>query len=289
MNIMQTVSNVRNTIRRHKMLEKGDSVLICVSGGPDSVFLTYTLNYLKKEFNLKLFIAHLEHGIRGKESFQDMRFVEKMSRDMGIRAITKRVKIKKSKTRSMEEIAREERYGFFKEAAKKFKVKKIATAHNLDDQAETIMMRVIRGVSVKGLGGIPPVRKEEGYVFIRPLIELEKMEILNFLNEKRIKYRVDKTNSDEKIFRNAVRKSILPFLSKYNPKIKRSLSNLADNVRESAIQRSGKDAVKDALEKAGCNIKKLTHRHWKEIKFLIESAPRGKSLDLPGKIRIVKK
>ncbi len=317
---MQLINKVRNTIRRYEMFEKEDRVLVCVSGGPDSVFLLNALLYLKDEFDIKLFIANMDHGIRGRESYEDSLLVKGLSKNHGIKLFFKKLNFKKDKKLSIEETARIKRYNFFNALAGTHRLNKIATAHTADDLAETVLMRLIKGTSLKGIIGILPKRASAGEIeYIRPLIEVEKKDILKDLKENNIKYRIDRTNLENKFFRNAVRNRIIPYLSRYNPRLKRALVNLAENLREDKefidseknkisgmIHQEGgkvslrlkdiviqpkalqKEIARDALIKVGSNIKKLNYRHWKEIYSLIKSKPSGKSLDLPGRIRMVK-
>jgi len=315
----QVFNIVRHTLRRYKMLSKGDRVLLCVSGGADSVFLAHVFNYLKDELGVSLYIANLDHGIRGVDSKKDSAFVRDLAGRLGVRLIFKRFKFRKDKKHSVEETARRLRYGFFYDTAKKKKINVVATAHTRDDQAETVLIRIIKGTSIKGLTGIPPVRIEGKIKFIRPLIELNKTDILAIMRNRRFSYRTDKSNFDNKIFRNAVRNRILPFLEKYNPRIKRALFNMAETLREDhevikhardsyggkiavckgkvrikinelmnvpkAVQ---KEVIRDAVAKLKGNLKRLTYGHWRSIRALLETSGSGKSLDLPGKIRITK-
>ena len=221
---------------------------------------------------------------------------------------------------SMEELAREERYKFFYDAARKTGAGVVATGHTLDDQAETVLMRLIKGSSLKGIVGIAPVRKKGSLSFIRPLLEIEKEEISRYLDERGIEYRIDRTNLEPVYFRNVVRRDIIPFLERYNPRLKRALFNLAGHLREDfqfieegrakarkmiATSRPGsvevmlkdivvqpkalqKEVLRDSLEKAGGIIKKLSFKHWKEVEGLIKYKRKGKALDLPGGIRVTR-
>lgn len=302
------------------MLTPGDRVLIALSGGPDSVCLLHILNYLKKRLNIKLYIAHLNHGIRGKESEKDADFVKKLARALNIKLVYGKLIIKKTGSKkSIEEFLREKRYRFLKKAANKLKIDAVATAHTLDDQAETVLMRIIKGSTLKGLIGIPPVRYDGKLKIIRPFIKTEKREILDYLEKNKIPFRVDSTNLEEKYFRNVIRKKILPYLSKFNPRIKRSLSNLASSLLEdfefinlekqkrlklikSSVRKKNmkitdillqpksiqREIIREVIKGIGGDIKKLTYRHWKDIDEFIKSKPRGKSVDLPGRIRVKK-
>jgi tRNA(Ile)-lysidine synthase len=196
----------------------------------------------------------------------------------------------------------------------------VATGHTLDDQAETVVMRFVKGAALKGIVGIAPVRPFGGLKVIRPLIEIEKREILGYLKDSGIKYRIDKTNLEPVYFRNVVRSEILPFLERYNPRLKRSLFNLAEHLREDfnfiedaksrltgfpggigasrveiklkdiAIQPGAlqKEIMRDLMEDAGGEVKRLSFRHWKELEALIRTRDKGSSVDLPGGVRVTR-
>ena len=315
------VEQVLKTIRNYEMLKDGDSVLVALSGGPDSVFLLHALHQLRNKLKLKsLYVCNLDHGLRGSESREDSLFAKRLADESGLEFIHKKINIdkRKSKKLSTEEIAREARYRFFYTAAKKVNANVLATGHTLDDQAETILMRLIKGASLKGIIGIASVREERDLRIIRPLIEIEKNEIAEYLDGAKMSYRVDSTNLEPVYFRNIVRKEILPFLERYNPRLKRALFSLAEHLREDfqfiqeekhrrqetrgkrqgacveidlkkivvqpkAIQ---KEILRDLLDEAGGEVKKLSFRHWKELENLIRHKAKGNSVDLPGGIRV---
>jgi tRNA(Ile)-lysidine synthase len=313
---------VLKTIRNYEMLKPGDTVLVAVSGGSDSVFLLQALNSLKSKLKLKnLVVCNLDHGIRGRESSEDSAFVKKLAEGLNLGFIHKKIDLskKRSKELSTEEVAREERYKFFNDAAKAAKADIIATGHTLDDQAETVLMRIIKGASLKGLVGISPVRDEGSLKIIRPLFELEKSRIEKYLDERGVEYRIDSTNAEPIYFRNVVRKDIIPFLEKHNPRIKRALCSLAEHLREDfefineaksaighftrstgksveirlkdlAIQPRAlqKEILRDALDKIGGEVKRLNFRHWKEMEQFIKHKRKGNSIDLPGDIRVTR-
>ncbi len=317
------IEQVLKTARSYEMLKAGDAVLAAVSGGPDSVFLVHALSGLKNKLKLKkIVVCNLDHGLRGEDSKKDSIFAGKLAKEMGFEFFHKSIDLKniKHKGTSTEEAAREERYKFFKEAAALSGADVIATGHTLDDQAETILMRFIKGSALKGIVGIAPVREFGGLKVIRPLIELEKSEILNYLDTADIDYKIDKSNAEPIYFRNVVRSQILPFLEKYNPKLKRSLFNLAEHLREDfdfieqakskimggqpvsgarrveirlkdiAVQPGAlqKEILRDLLEDAGGEVKRLSFRHWKEMESLIRHKSSGNSVDLPGGIRVTR-
>ncbi len=314
------IEKILKTIRYYEMVRPGDIILAAVSGGPDSIFLAHALNKLKKKLGIQhLVICNLDHGLRGSESAEDSRFVKEYAASLGLDFIHKKVEIKKVKAKniSVEEAARETRYKFFNEAAGRIGAAVIATGHTLDDQAETVLMRLIKGASLKGIVGISPSRDEGSLRLIRPLIELEKPEIVNYLDENDIPYRIDSSNLEPVYFRNVVRAEIIPFLEKYNPRLKRVLSNLAEHLREDfeyiagektrirneisrkagsgveiklkdiAVQPRAiqKEILRDSLVRAGGEVKKLSFRHWKEVEGLIRRKNSGNAVDLPGSVR----
>jgi len=317
------IESILRTTRNYSMLRSGDVVLAAVSGGSDSVYMLNALLKLKNKFKIKeVIVCNMDHGLRGKESKEDSLFVKKLAGQLGLKFIHKKLALKgkRHKELSPEEMAREKRYDFFKKAARAAGANVVATGHTLDDQAETVLMRLIKGSSLKGIVGISPVREESGIRFIRPLIELEKAQIMRCLEISGAKHRVDKTNFEDIYFRNIVRDKIIPFLEKYNPRLKRVLSNLAEHLREDfefitdakdeaarrTIKSDGKsvkidlrdiivqpraiqkEILRDMLDKSGGLVKKLSFRHWKEMEALIRNKEKGKSVDLPGGIRITK-
>ncbi|MFA6079155.1 MAG: tRNA lysidine(34) synthetase TilS [Candidatus Omnitrophota bacterium] len=317
------IERVLKTTKNYDMLKPGDTVLVAVSGGPDSVFLLHTLNSLKRKLGIKrLIVCNMDHGLRGKESRDDSLFTKKIAAELGVDFIHKKVDLKsaaKGKL-STEELAREARYSFFSEAAKKTGANVLATGHTLDDQAETILMRLVKGSALKGIVGILPVRESEGLRIIRPILEIEKQVIKDYLDNKGISYRIDHTNLEPIYFRNIVRNEIIPFLEKYNVRFKRVLFNLAEHLREDfefieeerlKAQRfiTGKDGgaveirlkdlviqpkalqkeiLRDSLDRIGGEVKRLTFRHWKEMENFIKVKRTGDRLDLPGGIRITR-
>ena len=317
---MELINKVRQSIKHFSLLSKKDRVLVCVSGGPDSIFLLHSMRYLSKELGVKLFTAHLDHGLRPSQSKREKKFVDHVSSSLGIKNFSKSVKIKKTKGLSVEEASRKIRYVFFKKTAKKNRLNKIATGHTSDDNAESVLMRVLKGSSIKGLGGIPVSRQDGNVTYVRPLLTIEKKEILNYLKKHGHAFAVDKTNFQDIYFRNCVRNKIIPYLSRFNPQLKRSLSNLGLTIAVDSnyIQRQKqhygrlfkkrkpglvadvkkmkkidesilKEVLRDAIGSEGGNLKKLNFRHWLEIKTLIFTRDNSKTLCLPGKIGVVKK
>ena len=177
---MNILKAALNTINKFSMLAEGDNVLIGLSGGPDSVCLSIILDKLKEDFGLTLSAVYVDHGLRPDEVEHEKSFCKKLCSSLGITFFSKSVDVRgyaKKKRLSKQEAARELRYQVFEEIAGNVNATKISLAHNADDQAETFLMRLLRGSGPKGLSCIPPVRGK----IIRPLIEIEKREIENFL------------------------------------------------------------------------------------------------------------
>lgn len=218
------------TIQKFHMIEKSETILVAVSGGSDSVTLLHLLLELKKLWKLKLGILHVNHKLRGKASDQDEAFVRKLARRFEIPIFVARVQVKrkaKEEKISLEEAAREARYQFFEKIAKAERAQKIAIAHTQDDQAETVLMRIINGTGLQGLQAIRPKRKLNGTYIVRPLIEIPREQIREFVKANSICFREDATNRSLQFLRNRIRLKLLPFLERsFNPQVKKALARL---------------------------------------------------------------
>jgi tRNA(Ile)-lysidine synthase len=223
---------VRDTIERFGMLTRDEHLLVAVSGGPDSVALLRALVLLSTEYRLHLTAAHLNHGLRGAEAEKEEDFVRHLSSGMGIPCLCKTIDIRqlqRDKGQSLEEVGREERYRFLKEAADKCGARKIATGHHRDDQAETVLINLIRGSGPEGLKGIVPVR--EGRI-IRPLLQVSRKSILKFLEGEGLTYVTDSSNLNPVFLRNRIRNELIPALAKnYNPQMVAGLCHVAEIAR----------------------------------------------------------
>ncbi|MCB0281126.1 MAG: tRNA lysidine(34) synthetase TilS [Calditrichae bacterium] len=200
------ISKVTSFISIHKLISPGDHIIAAVSGGADSVAMLYLLNDLKKTQNFKLSVFHLNHGIRDKESDNDEIFVAHLSESMGVECSIQR--LSGFTKESGENALRNARYKKFEEELSKFKNSKIATAHHLNDQLETFIMRMFKGSGTRGLLGIPAIRGK----YIRPMLSCSKQEILDFCKSGRFEFREDSTNFEEDKLRNNIRKNITPLL-----------------------------------------------------------------------------
>jgi tRNA(Ile)-lysidine synthase len=220
-------SKVLGTMRRYSMIEARDHIGVAVSGGIDSVALLDILTSLRQELPIDLTVLHLNHGIRGKEAARDERFAQGLSERYSLPYLGHKVDVpgyKKERAVSLQEAARELRYRFFEEAMETLGLDKVAIGQTADDQAETVLMRLIRGGGARGLKGIPPVR--EGYV--RPLIEVWREELLHYVRYKGLPFVQDSSNLKKTYLRNRIRYELLPALSEYNPNIKQRLVHLAE-------------------------------------------------------------
>ena len=234
------LTKVKDTIRKYGMLNAGDRVVVAVSGGPDSVCLLSALQVLAKDLNLTLHIAHLDHMFRGKESAGEALFVEGLAKKLNIAATVERADVPafcRERGLPAQAGAREIRYGFFARVAEKVRADRIATGHTATDQAETLLMRLMRGAGVSGLSAIPPKR---GNV-IRPLVEVAREEILDYLRAIGQEYAIDPSNAKPLYTRNRIRTDVLPVLRQFNPRIVETLA------AEAALLRDEDEAIEAYL------------------------------------------
>lgn len=221
----EIITRVDETVKKYDMLEQGDFVVVGVSGGADSMLLLWYLLKRQKQYNLRILVANVEHGIRGEESLSDTEFVKEFCKKNNVQFKSLSVNApKEAKALSMgvEEYSRKIRYEFFSS----FSPDKIATAHNLSDNVETFIFRAVRGTSPRGLASISPVRDN----IIRPLIEISSAEIRDFCNQNGIKYRIDSTNLCNDYARNSIRNSVVPVLREINPSFENNISSLIEAI-----------------------------------------------------------
>ena len=221
---------VRKTIREFNLIEKNDSIVVGVSGGPDSMTLLSILLKLKEEFHLKIYVAHVNHMLR-ENAIKDEEYVKEFCTKNNIEIFIKKANISEIVQKGkigLEEAGRNIRYNFFEEVLKNTKSNKIAIAHNKNDKVETIIMHLLRGSGISGLRGIEPIREEK---FIKPLIECDRQEIENYCKENNLQPRIDKTNFENEYTRNKIRNIVIPYIKKeFNPNIIETITRLADVV-----------------------------------------------------------
>jgi tRNA(Ile)-lysidine synthase len=231
------IQKVLGDIRRQRLIQPGDRVGVAVSGGADSVALLRLLLALRNELGIVLSVVHLNHQLRGKEADGDEEFVKKLAQEHTLELFTESAAVKtcaQEKHLSLEAAGRKLRYDFFERLLNKNAVNRIATAHTLDDQAETVLLRMMRGAGTRGLAGIYPERSvgENGATIVRLLLGISRKELEAFLNEIQQSWREDSSNKDERHSRNRVRKNLLPWLEEnLNPSVRSTLADTAEIAR----------------------------------------------------------
>ncbi|MFH1114764.1 MAG: tRNA lysidine(34) synthetase TilS [Pseudomonadota bacterium] len=224
------LATVNEVIEKFGLIRSGDAIVVGVSGGPDSVALLHVLSLFRDERYLRLTAAHLDHGLR-PESRQDAEFTRDLSESLGIRAFVDFADVRRRASElgiSVEEAGRKARYDFFERVRAAVGAQTVATAHHLDDQMETFFLRVFRGSTLTGLGGIAPKRGR----IIRPLIESRRTEILHFLDERHIPYRIDGSNLSADTDRNFIRNRLIPLIAERFPDFARPLMRSVKSIRE---------------------------------------------------------
>jgi tRNA(Ile)-lysidine synthase len=226
------LATIVSTIKRCTMLSAGDHVIVGVSGGADSVALLHVLHGLQRQWGLTLTVAHLNHMLRGEEARREAQFVAELAHSLGVACVAEERDVRRYKQETgctLQEAAREVRYEFFLELLKRCTAQKVALGHHADDQAETLMLWLIRGTSLKGLAGMQPVRE---HTFIRPLINVTRSEIEAYLTERQIQFIPDMSTREQHYLRNKIRHHLLPIIRKdYNPSIVATLSRLSELIR----------------------------------------------------------
>lgn len=248
---------IEEFVSENELLASGESVLVCLSGGADSVCLLRVLCDMTEKLDLKLCAAHVNHMLRGTDSDDDERFCKDLCDGLGIKLYTLRAdvaRIAADRCESVETAAREVRYEFFFELKQKNGFDKIATAHNQNDNAETSLIYYIRGSGIDGVKGIPPKR---GDGVIRPLLCVQRNEIEQYLSQLSQTYVTDKTNFEDEYTRNKVRLNLLPALGRdYNPNIIRTIADnaLLLGLDSAYLNRSADELYKRIAEKRNGNV-----------------------------------
>ncbi|MCL2087246.1 MAG: tRNA lysidine(34) synthetase TilS [Oscillospiraceae bacterium] len=266
---MQIVNKILQVVEQYSMVKHGDVVTVGLSGGADSVALLYSLIGLSGELGIDVRACHLNHNLRGEESERDERFVRELCDKLKTPLVVKSVDIKslKRKHQSIETAAREERYSFFQELSHT----KIATAHNADDNAETLLFNLSRGSALKGLCGIPPLRGN----IIRPLIYCERAEIENYCAENDLDYVTDSSNFSDEFTRNRIRSRIVPLLKELNPNLLSGINRMTDTLRrdEEFISSLAVQTMKEALVLVSENSAQVEESGYKYRIDVLNAAP----------------
>lgn len=308
----------KTNIISKNLIESGDTILGAISGGPDSMAMLNCLVLLKKDLKFKLLIAHVNHGVRGEYAKRDQEFVKMVAKDYNIPYFTKNVDMVgygKELGISSEEAGRILRYGFFREILSDYGGGKIAVAHNKNDQAETILHRIIRGTGLDGLKSMEFIKGD----IIRPLLNISRKEIEDYIEQKRIKFVVDHTNLETDYTRNKIRLELLPYIKEnFNPNIIDSLYRLTriatgeiqiieeittekynlivKSATENSIIFNGaifkleseairKRLIRKAIENISGNLHGIEEIHINDIIKLFQDAKTGKNIDISKGLR----
>lgn len=229
----ETVDNqVYNCIKKYNLINEGDKIVIGVSGGPDSICLLDVLNLLKEKLNFQIYVAHINHMIR-EEADSETSYVQEFCKNREIECFVKRIDVQeyaKQNKMGTEEAGRIIRYEFFDEVAKKVSANKIATAHNSNDRAETVLLNILRGSGISGLKGIEPIRDNK---YIRPLLETSREDIEEYCSANNLEPKIDKTNLESIYKRNKIRNDLIPYIKKeYNPNFLKTINRLSEVATE---------------------------------------------------------
>ena len=223
---------VLETIKKYNLIDKGDKIVIGVSGGPDSICLLNILNSLKEKLGIEIYVAHVNHMIR-EVADEETEYVKNFCKNLGIECFVKKVdvlKLAQEQKNGTEETGRNERYNFFEEVLKKTGANKIATAHNSNDKAETVILNILRGSGISGLKGIEAIRDGK---YIRPLIETTRDKIEKYCENNKLNPKFDESNKENIYHRNKVRNEIIPYIKKeFNQNIIKTINRLSEVATE---------------------------------------------------------
>jgi tRNA(Ile)-lysidine synthase len=317
------LERVKAFITRHNLIDPGDTLVVAVSGGVDSLVLLHVLNALRDELNLTLHAATLDHGIRGAAGAADAAFVRATAAAWGVPVTVERADVPAFAQREgmgLEAAARQVRYTFLEWVAQQIGAAAVATGHTLDDQAETVLMHLIRGSGLDGLAGIPPRRKLGKTHLIRPLLDTSRAEIEAYAAAHDLEPRQDSTNTDTAYLRNRLRHDVIPLLEELNPNIRATLARTADVLREDAAfldhqnvmsfhdlwQESSDDrivfghsqwkrlwlsqkraVIREAVRRLRPEVENLSYEHVENAIRIAEQGETGKTAMLPGGLHLL--
>ncbi len=298
--------------RRLRLPFEGDAIIVAVSGGADSTALLIAIVELssRKKISQKIIAAHLDHGLRGKESDADVAATRKLAEKLGVESVVEKAKLQK--TGNLEQNARFARYEFLERIASRYKSRIVVTGHTMNDQAETLLMNLVRGSGPDGLAAMPvkkPISANSDIKLVRPLLSWAlRDDTENYCSEKGYEYQIDSMNLDPKFRRVRIRREVLPLLVELNPKIVQTLSAtsqlFSDDSREN-IQasrddelhigwlrdlgdRSRVDTIRAWLASKRGTRRQLALKHIQAVERLALSEKSGRIAELPGKARVVR-
>jgi len=289
-------NSVLSMLRTHAMVQPGDKVICAVSGGADSMALLWCMYLLRQKLDIRLEAAHFNHGLRGAESDGEERFVREFCDRFDIPLTVGRGQVQPGK-KGLEAAARDARYSFFETLEGT-----VATAHTADDNAETVLMHLVRGTGLKGLGGISPVRGK----YIRPMLNVTRLQVLAFLQEYCISHMEDSSNHTDAFLRNRLRHGVMPLLRQENPKIAENLSAMAQRLRqdEQLLSCEVGDELEverflhqpEALQNrtaaqflVRCGVKEPDSSHIALVRSLAASPKPSARASLPGGVTVVRR
>ncbi|MDP3703784.1 MAG: tRNA lysidine(34) synthetase TilS [Candidatus Omnitrophota bacterium] len=318
------VARVRRAISDLQLIRRHDRVVVGVSGGLDSVTLLHLLVRLRPSMRLTVYAVHVDHQLRA-ESGEDASFVQELTARLNVPVVVDRrdmAALCRREGWSLEDGARRIRYQCFVEAAARYSARVVALAHTADDQAETVLMRLLRGSGLTGLAGIPVAREIAGVHIVRPLLHCWRQELAAYLTRVGLTHRDDASNTDRRFVRNRIRHELLPLLARdYNPNIKAALVQLAGQSRvdhaylQSAAQRYWKrvaratrsgdvslklptlarqpealqrELVRQALRQIRGDLNQFEFRHWRELERLMQAPPARAAVHLPGGVQVIR-
>ena len=290
-----------------KLPFEDSTLIVAVSGGADSLSLLLAIHDLteRKKLRHNVIIAHFDHGLRGVGSAADAKFVRGLSNDLGFRAIVGKGRI--PKTGNLEENARLARYSFLERTARKYNAELVLTGHTMDDQAETVLINLIRGSGPDGLGGMQVIRPLAGSIRLaRPLMNwARRADTEAFCRDLQVEYRRDPMNEDPSFVRVRIRKELVPLLTTYNPKIVETLARTSklfestsatvpqENIKLSDINslhpKERFHVLRSWLGSRRGSLRSISLKHIESIDRLVNSPKSGREVELPGGDRVVKR
>ena len=244
---MKKIEKKIKEIKDKNLINENDKILIAFSGGPDSMFLYYVLKTLQKEYKLEISLIYINHNLRDDVD-NDIKIVTNFAKENGVKLYVEKIDVKKyakDNKKSVELAARELRYEMINKTLMEIGYNKIATGHNLDDNVETLVFRLIRGTSIKGLKGIPIKRGN----IIRPILHFEKTEIIKFLDEKKVEYVIDYTNFENDYTRNYIRNEIFPMFFNVNSNFKLKINELIEELNYNKTSKNKRLLIEKLEEK----------------------------------------
>lgn len=311
---MNPIEQSKQFIVDNSLIKKKETVILAVSGGPDSIFLLELFAVLAREFSLRVIVGHFNHMLREEADAEEL-FVKKMSKKYGFEFVGEAKDVNSFYAGdSIEQTARFLRYDFFMKLSREFKAKKIVLGHHKDDLVETVMLRIIRGSGLMGLKAMQPLTKYKRIYLLRPLLHIEKTEILSYLDLNKIEYAIDKSNFEDLYLRNKVRNNILPLMTEANPNIKNAFLNLTTTLardydyiynqtldfyksilisHKSHVLRVDStsllkvhpslsyNVIRYCLQQVKGNLRRLELKHSEEIMDLLKNRPVKSVVDLP--------